>query len=195
MLRKRPQGALFGDRFRKPANNRITPSGNLASRRPAPRRFDELVPAHVRLVRPLAPASSIRMRRRARLLGRFRVELEATSAESEQIHNHRGERTFSTGRASAMRSVVRPACSHALTITLAVAVIAAESCCSSTGLTAAKNLAKYASLYVSPDPIAFLSAFRIGSTTRYEASSASNAASRTLPITLTGAGVNARRDW
>src|SRR5712675_878346 len=68
----------------------------------------------------------------------------------------------------------RPACSHALMMTDAVAVMAADSCRSIMGFTFWKNASKYASSYVSFAPIASLSALSIPSTCWWLASSKSN---------------------
>src|SRR6476619_2537601 len=103
------------------------------------------MPPHRGGVRPVTEAPGVLSRRLARFLGRFRIELETIAAHGQEINSHRGGRTCCGGLASARRTVGRPAWSQALTIMLAVAVMAADSCCSSSGRTVVKNFSKYTS--------------------------------------------------
>jgi len=149
VMAERPQRSLFGDGLRGSTYRPVANAGKpTVGRFRACRQQHCLVPALVKAMEPSAPES--RRRRGASvgrgIVGRLRVELEAAVANRHQVNDplvqSYGFFTFCVGRAPSILSEGLPACSHAPTITPAVAVIESARRRSSTGRTRTKNFSK-----------------------------------------------------
>ena len=85
VLREGPQRPLFRNSFSQPTDERVSPFRHSSGGGAAAGQFDELVPPHVRGMRPPSQPRRTFAWRRARLLRRLRIELKPIASEREQI--------------------------------------------------------------------------------------------------------------